>query len=1348
MIGLTGHSAEPPVRDGLILWIDAAAQPEARKKLSLPVLRRSQPLDMLVDTSTNARMAMQSLAEMRPAFVSDGEAAYLKFDGRGDFFSFNGRPDPIQEITVFILAAPKSNPGNFSAMFGAAPIGKNDYNSGLNVDFGPAATKELSVLNVESAGTTGFRDLLVPGFFNAAERPFGGFHVFTVRAKAGKAGIETFLDGFKGGERERKESLIGWDHLVIGARFYSNDPNQPPNVQGPFDGAIAEVLVYDRGLSDEARRSIEQGLLAKTVKLNALLTGARGHALETVKDPPVVQMLVPGFSVQELPLKLGNLDNVRYRYDGKVVALGYDGRIHLLSDTDGDGLEDKAEFFWDQRTMRGPIGMALTPKGYSLGDGVFVASKGKVSLILDKDRDGKADEEKIVAKGWPESIHSVDTLGVAIDPQDGSIYFGLGCANFAEAYLIDKETGRSRYDLKDIRGTIQKLSADFSKQETICTGIRFTCALAFNRDGDLFASEQEGATWLPNGNPLDELLHIKKGKHYGFPPRHPKHLPGVIDEPAVIEYGPQHQSTVGMVFNEGVNGGPHFGPAHWEGDALVCGEARGKLWRTRLAKTPLGYVAQNHLIACLSLLTVDACLTPQGELLVVCHSGPPDWGTGPAGEGRIFKIRYAGRSLPQPVLAWAAASDEFRIAFDRPLDPADWATAKPQVKIEAGEHVSAGDRFEVIRPGYQVVRDQMASLRRWVEVLGLALTEDRRTLVLRVPRQTESLNFAIALPLPESWRTGGQRSTAAISQHPELDVMVSLNGIATGVKTSDGKELRTVLPHSSLEACKALTAGSAEHEEFIKLAAEKDAVLTLRGTVDVSNPFVPAVQPGSKLDWDMASDPFASARFGVRSDYETELPLPGTNHSAWRSLHVVATNPAPRANGLFLAKDDLRHPVSTARLYVPWSTEKLTSDTLKPEQQTDTLAQQRSDVKGHWLRGRRLFFGEAGCVTCHAIRGEGTVFGPDLSNLVHRDRDSVLNDILQPSATINPDQAGTLVTLSDGTLHAGIVRSLSNDKLVLALPAGAQSDVPRSRVSAMEPLKTSLMPAGIGDLLTSDQLEDLLTFLLTNPLDSAPITRSDPPPAPLRRMDEVVQVVGWTPSAPAGEQRPMRILLCAGAKDHGPDEHDYPLWLRRWSRLLALADHVNVQTAMGFPTAEQLSNADVAVFYNANPGWNAEKAAALDDFHKKGGGAVYIHYAVDGGKDPAAAAERIGLAFTAGSRFRHGEFDLVFHQSEHPITRGFPNVRFTDETYWSMRGDVSRLNVLATSNEDNAPRPQLWTLERHKSRIVGCIPGHYTWTFDDPLYRLLVFRSICWAAREQNVDRFAELSLAGARVRN
>ena len=162
---------------------------------------------------------------------------------------------------------------------------------------------------------------------------------------------------------------------------------------------------------------------------------------------------------------------------------------------------------------------------------------------------------------------------------------------------------------------------------------------------------------------------------------------------------------------------------------------------------------------------------------------------------------------------------------------------------------------------------------------------------------------------------------------------------------------------------------------------------------------------------------------------------------------------------------------------------------------TNLAARTRTDVKGNWLRGRRVFFADGGCASCHTVRGEGIPFGPELSNLIHRDRESVLQDLLQPSATINPDHTGSVVTMEDGTEHAGLVRSVDAEKVVFAMPAGVQLELPRARVKKIEPMKSSLMPAGIELQLTSDQMEDLLTFLLSEGIEPAPITRTDPMPA-------------------------------------------------------------------------------------------------------------------------------------------------------------------------------------------------------------------------------------------------------------
>jgi type 1 glutamine amidotransferase len=70
---------------------------------------------------------------------------------------------------------------------------------------------------------------------------------------------------------------------------------------------------------------------------------------------------------------------------------------------------------------------------------------------------------------------------------------------------------------------------------------------------------------------------------------------------------------------------------------------------------------------------------------------------------------------------------------------------------------------------------------------------------------------------------------------------------------------------------------------------------------------------------------------------------------------------------------------------------------------------------------------------------------------------------------------------------------------------------------------------------------------------------------------------------------------------------------------------------------------------------------------------------------------------------------------------------------------------LATGVEAGQVWPQLWSLERGRGRVFVSIPGHYSWTFDDPLFRVVLLRAIAWAAREP-VDRFNELVWPGAEV--
>jgi type 1 glutamine amidotransferase len=77
-----------------------------------------------------------------------------------------------------------------------------------------------------------------------------------------------------------------------------------------------------------------------------------------------------------------------------------------------------------------------------------------------------------------------------------------------------------------------------------------------------------------------------------------------------------------------------------------------------------------------------------------------------------------------------------------------------------------------------------------------------------------------------------------------------------------------------------------------------------------------------------------------------------------------------------------------------------------------------------------------------------------------------------------------------------------------------------------------------------------------------------------------------------------------------------------------------------------------------------------------------------------------------------------------------------------MMGDTNKVTVLATAEEEGAWWPMLWTFEKGKGRVFGSILGHYSTTFDDPYFRLMVLRGISWAAREP-LGRLEKLAIDG-----
>lgn len=294
----------------------------------------------------------------------------------------------------------------------------------------------------------------------------------------------------------------------------------------------------------------------------------------------------------------------------------------------------------------------------------------------------------------------------------------------------------------------------------------------------------------------------------------------------------------------------------------------------------------------------------------------------------------------------------------------------------------------------------------------------------------------------------------------------------------------------------------------------------------------------------------------------------------------------------------------------------------------------------------------------------------------------------------------------------------------------------------MYQLRASVASLIFGSLLAATAAAQEAATLL--PATAMPRDHKGPRPKP-RPLAEVEAVLAGAPSPPE-KIRPLRVVLVAGKKDHGKGEHDYPAWQKAWTVLFKMADKVDVANGWEWPDRSEFQKADVMVFYQHGD-WTPERAADIDGFLQRGGGLVYIHWAVDGRNDAPGFARRIGLASRGGKiKFRHGPLDLAFNkEATHPITRNFDRLKLVDESYWMLTGNLPAQRVLATQIEEEEPRPLFWTTEHEKGRVFVSIPGHFSWTFDDPMFRVLLLRGIAWTAREP-VDRFNTLVWPGADV--
>jgi putative heme-binding domain-containing protein len=135
---------------------------------------------------------------------------------------------------------------------------------------------------------------------------------------------------------------------------------------------------------------------------------------------------------------------------------------------------------------------------------------------------------------------------------------------------------------------------------------------------------------------------------------------------------------------------------------------------------------------------------------------------------------------------------------------------------------------------------------------------------------------------------------------------------------------------------------------------------------------------------------------------------------------------------------------------------------------------------GDEKRGREVFLSErATCTKCHRAAERGGGLGPNLSRIGFlRDQRDLLTSIVLPSAYVDPEFWSYVVVTRDGRLVAGVLGRETADAVYLQTGEKEEARVARGNVEDIILSPTSPMPEGMENLLSRQDLSDLVEFLV------------------------------------------------------------------------------------------------------------------------------------------------------------------------------------------------------------------------------------------------------------------------------
>ncbi|WP_437204344.1 c-type cytochrome [Planctomicrobium sp. SH664] len=719
--------------------------------------------------------------------------------------------------------------------------------------------------------------------------------------------------------------------------------------------------------------------------------------------------------------------------------------------------------------------------------------------VLDTDGDDQLDTVKTLRDFGPGSTGEHGFHAVRLAPDGKSLYIICGnkCpprdftssrvpAIWDEDVLLPRIYGKGfMRDVPAPGGFVVRTDFEGREWEMVMTGLRNTYDMDFNADGELFGfdADMEWDVNTPWYRPT-RVCHLLSGVDFGWrngSAKFPEYYADTL--PPVANIGPGSPTGVNFGYQAKF-------PAKYQ-RALYCADwSYGKLYALHLEPKGSTYGATfEEFVSGTPLPFTDVVVNPVDGALYFTTGGRKI-------QSGLFRITYTGSESTAPV---DGRQPEF----------ADQRQLRHTLEaLHVGDHPNAVEiawpSLNHEDPAIRYAARTAIEHRPQAEWATRALNETRKrakiealmALARKQTRPTKDPELAVDTPLPK-W-DGTDVGPTGMATALQVGILTSLGEL----------KLSELTPEEKLAALRVLQL------TLLRFGAPQEEVH--QALVNQFEGTLPAKSfPGNAMLLDLLVFLQAPGTAAAGVELLESAPSPIEQVQYAKALSQLRTGWTPELRERYFnwfVKSRGFHGGASFRLYIDdirkAATEPLTKEELEPLQAiikdatkknfeapvetrpfvkdwtlTELQELAKAGLKGRNFEQGRKMFGAGQCFSCHQMQGNGGALGPDLTGLAGRfDANAILESIVEPSRAISDQYAAVQILTTDGKVIVGRTAK-HNGTTIFIYPDMLNMNniipVKRSEIEQIMPSPASMMPKGLLNTMSEEEVLDLLAFLLS-----------------------------------------------------------------------------------------------------------------------------------------------------------------------------------------------------------------------------------------------------------------------------